>query len=72
MLKEMMSCQLILPLLRWRDVACIWEGQLCAHHPFHGVQEFLRVCYYRAGTTVLCNGVPIPLPMLPASSPCPF
>lgn len=68
MLKETMNCQLILPLIRSGD-AYIREGQLCAQHPCHGVQEFLRGCHYRAGTTVLCIRVSIPLPMLPPSFP---
>lgn len=72
MLKETMNYQLILPLIRSWEVACIWEGQLCAQHPCHGVQELLRGCHSRAGTTVLCNRVPILLPMLPPSSPHPF
>lgn len=72
MLKERMNCQFIFPVIGSWEVACIWEGQLCAHHPCHGVQEFLRGCHYRAGTIVLCNRVLIPLPMPPPSSPCPF
>lgn len=63
-----MNCQLILSLIRSWAVACVWEGQFCAHHPCHRVQDFLRGCHYGAGTTMLCNRVPIPLPMLPPRS----